>query len=264
MSPGQNRKSCKALNTMSHMQTPGALRIPMHLQRLFYVFLLTLVILLPCNLAYADFQDGLDAYNRGDYASALKEWHPLAEQGHVIAQTKLGVMFQQGNGVPQDFQEAVRWLTLAAEQGNMWGQHFLGLNYYTGQGVQQDYNEAARWCRLAAEQNLAEAQITLGYYYDLGHGVRLDKKEAVHWYRLAAEQGLVPAQIKLGILYARGEDISQDVIESHKWLYLAAEQGDASAQRMRDLMAGHLTRAQIAEAERLALGWLTQQKKNKS
>ncbi len=57
----------------------------------------------------SSYQAGLDAYERGDYETALKEFLPLAEQGHVWAQSLLGSMYDQGKGVPQDYQEAARW-----------------------------------------------------------------------------------------------------------------------------------------------------------
>ena len=64
-----------------------------------------------------DFQMGLDAAERGDYAIALREWTPLAERGVPGAQYNLGRMYVNGWGVPQDYKTAVKWYTLAAEQG---------------------------------------------------------------------------------------------------------------------------------------------------
>jgi TPR repeat protein len=61
-----------------------------------------------------DFQRGLEAYVRGDFATALREWRPLAEQGLADAQFNLGFMYRNGDGVPQDDTEAVRWYRLAA------------------------------------------------------------------------------------------------------------------------------------------------------
>ncbi len=66
---------------------------------------LSIVVGLVCMLAapvLAGFQEGLDAYNRGDYDTALKEMRPLAEQGVAAAQHNLGVMYRMGHGVPQD------------------------------------------------------------------------------------------------------------------------------------------------------------------
>ena len=67
--------------------------------------------------ASADFDEGFAAYDRGDYATALREWKPLAEHGLAEAQHNLGVMYSKGQGVPQDDAEAVKWYRLAAEQG---------------------------------------------------------------------------------------------------------------------------------------------------
>ena len=65
----------------------------------------------------ADFQKGFDAYLSGDFATALREWEPLAEQGDADAQYTLGVMYDNGDGVPQNYKTALKWYTLAAEQG---------------------------------------------------------------------------------------------------------------------------------------------------
>ena len=68
--------------------------------------------------ARADFQDGVAAVERGDYATALREWRPLARQGVAQAQYNLGLMYGKGQGVPQDYVLAHLWFNLAAAQGN--------------------------------------------------------------------------------------------------------------------------------------------------
>jgi hypothetical protein len=100
----------------------------------------------------ADFQKGLTAYQRGDYATALREWTPLAEQGVADAQYNLGVMYGNGKGVSQDYKTALKWYRLAAKQGHASAQFNLGVMYGKGQGVSQDYKTAVKWYRLAAEQ----------------------------------------------------------------------------------------------------------------
>ena len=80
-----------------------------------------LAIVLTIGLAtpvWADLQSGIDAYKRGDYATALKEWRPLAEAGNANAQYKLGIMYFKGQGVSKDFVEAAKWYRKAAKQGN--------------------------------------------------------------------------------------------------------------------------------------------------
>ena len=86
----------------------------------------------------ADFDKGLAAAKSGDFATALREWEPLAEQGHADAQFNLGVMYNTGDGVPQDYKTAVKWYTLAAEQGHADAQINLGVMYDEGLGVPED------------------------------------------------------------------------------------------------------------------------------
>ncbi len=107
--------------------------------------------------AWADYQAGVDAYERGDYETALKEWRPLAEQGDADAQFNLGVMYDMGLGVPQDYQEAMKWYWLAAEQGNTGAQNNLGFMYGNAQGVPKDYVLAHMWLNLVAAKGLKDA-----------------------------------------------------------------------------------------------------------
>ncbi len=102
--------------------------------------------------AGAGFDEGWAAYQRGDYATALREWRPLAEQGNAKAQRNLGRMYRTGRGVSQDYAEAVKWYRKAAEQGFAFAQNSLGSMYERGQGVPQDYAQAVRWYRKAAAQ----------------------------------------------------------------------------------------------------------------
>ena len=83
--------------------------------------------------------------------------------------------------------------------------NFIGVMYDEGKGVQQDYKEAAKWYRLAAEQGDVDAQYNLALVYDQGKGVQQDYKEAVKWFRLAAEQGDVDAQFSLALRVRRGQ-----------------------------------------------------------
>ncbi len=122
--------------------------------------------------AWAGFDEGVAAYKRGDYATALREWLPLAEQGVAYAQFNLGVMYRNGQGVPQDDAETVKWYRKAAEQGVAGAQYNLGHMYDEGLGVRQDDARAVKWYRKAAEQGVAYAQFNLGVMYRNGQGVQ--------------------------------------------------------------------------------------------
>ncbi len=85
-----------------------------------------------------------------EYATAVREYRPLAERGHAKAQFGLGLMYGNGEGVPQDYAEALQWYRKAAAQGHATAQYNLGLMYGNGEGVPQDYVQAHMWYNLAA------------------------------------------------------------------------------------------------------------------
>ena len=94
--------------------------------------------------------DGSTAYQRRDYATAMRLWRPLAEQGNAQAQYGLGFLYANGLGTPQDYGEAAAWFRKAAEQGNALAQGSLGLLYAKGQGVPRDDAESYKWLALGA------------------------------------------------------------------------------------------------------------------
>ena len=88
-------------------------------------------------------------------------------------------MRREGEGVPQDYNEAVRWFRKAADQGLADAQFNLGIMYFHGEGIAQDLNEAVRWIRKASDQGFANAQVNLGALYYAGKGVTQDLKKAL-------------------------------------------------------------------------------------
>ena len=204
---------------------------------------------------------GRQAYERGDYAAAAKEFLPLAERGNVIAQFNLGVMYHDGRGVPLDYQESVRWSRLAAEQGLADAQFNLSVMYAEGKGVEHDDKEAARWLRSAAEQGNALAQFNLGAMYLGDQGVPQDYKEAAKWYRLAADQGYEEAQFRLGTMYATGRAdpegrvFAEDLIQAHFWLSLASTRGNVGSIKTLEIVVREMTPDAITEAQRLGREW---------
>ena len=118
----------------------------------FILALSCFLIMLAAPISAQDVQKGYEAYQNGDYATALKEWTPLAEGGDSVAQYNLGLMYHNGWGVPQDYKEAIRLYTLAAGQGYAMAQTNLGAMYGRGDGVSKDNTLAYMWYHLAAEK----------------------------------------------------------------------------------------------------------------
>jgi TPR repeat protein len=206
----------------------------------------------PSKRASVEVSVGQQAYDKGDYAAALKVFQPLARQGNPDSQNYIGILYHNGQGVPRDYKEAAKWYRLASKQGNSYAQNNLGILYASGSGVPQDYTEAAKWYRLAAEQRNPDAQDSLGGLYEQGQGVPQDYKEAAKWYRLAAEGGNQPAQLNLGEKYLEGEGVPQNYNEAIRWFRQAAEQGNSTAQLNLGLLYkvgfGEVTRRDYSEA----------------
>jgi TPR repeat protein len=194
--------------------------------------LLTLLIFASC--AAAPLEDGRKAYERGDYSPAFRRVKPFAEQGDAKAQFKLGLLYYNGQGVPQDYSEAAKWWRKAAGQGIPKAQYNLGLMYAKGQGVPQDYSEAAKWYRKAAEGNVTQARLSLGMMHYKGEGVPKDYVLAYMWFGLAAS-GSQASEANFRELAVKG----------------------------RDLLAPMMTPAQIAKAEQLAREWKPKAEKEK-
>lgn len=140
-----------------------------------------------------------------------------ADQGYTKAQFNLGVMYDCGQGDPQEGEEGLYWICKAAEKGNSDAQFYLGDKYARGQGVPQDGKEAVKWYRLSADQGKTIAKLYLGMMYARGQNVTQDYEEAVYWYRKAAEQGDTTAQSDLGKMYELGQAVPKDDEEAEKW-----------------------------------------------
>jgi TPR repeat protein len=186
-----------------------------------------------------------------------------AESGDRGAQNTLGMFYEFGLGpavLSKDMGEAIKWYRKAAEEGFGLAQLKLGGIYKEGKGVPQDYREAAKWYRMAAEAGWASAQTSLADLYAEGHGVFQSYVEAAKWYRMAAEQGDAGGQMDLGTLYFEGKGVPKDSVLAHMWLNLAAagtkfEELRRGIVEMRDIVERGMSPQEIAEAQRLAREW---------
>lgn len=164
-----------------------------------------------------------------DYRKALEWYKKSAEQGNSDAQTCLGLCYSMGIGVSEDFEQSVKWWRKAARQGNAQAQYYLGKCYNHGTGVSQDYYQAALWFMKAAEQDNADAQFMMGVYCSTGKGVSQNAADAASWWLKSAVRGNVEAQYMIGICYENGEGIEKDKKQSMFWYRKAAERGHKEA-----------------------------------
>jgi TPR repeat protein len=197
---------------------------------------------------YAEFRDWHGRINGRAYRACSS----AARSGSAEAQSMLGTLYANGEGVPQNLRQAYRWKRMAAEQGYVIAQTYLASMYYSGTGAVQNYNEAARWFRMAAEQGEMTAQYRLAIMFSRGFGVAQDYTESARWFRLAAVQGHPAAPYELGWQYVRGQGVAEDRIKALMWWHIAT----ANSERVEDAVTSYhnlwltLTRAQTDEAER--------------
>jgi localization factor PodJL len=161
--------------------------------------------------------------------------------------------------VPQSFQEAAVWYERAARGGLAPALFRLGALYEKGNGVARDLNEARRLYLAAAEKGNANAMHNIGVLYAEGIDGKPDFKAAADWFRKSASRGIADSQYNLAVLYARGIGIERNLNEAYKWFAPAANGGDADAANKRDEIASRLDPKTLAVARQNVDGWVPDQ-----
>jgi len=186
------------------------------MKRLILVGLTALTVLFTSPSFSDDITDAKIAILNEDYATAFRLLTPLAEQGHSYSLNVIAYMYDEGWGVPQNHDMAMKWYKFGADRGDASSQYNLGIKYGSGRGVQKD--------------NKAEFE----------------------WYKLAAEQGLAIAQYSLGLKYESASGVLQDYIKAHMWHNIAASRGDTHSITRLNSLAKKMTPKQIELAQKLA------------
>ena len=186
---------------------------------LLWAFILLMVFETPL-LALGNYENGIAAFERGDYETALREFKFLAEQKNSRGQYGLGLMYDLGVGVPTDFEEAVKWYQLSANQGNAAAQNNLATMYAEGEGVERDADRAAKL------------------------------------YENAAQQGNFDALNNLGVIYLRGVGVPRDYVRAYMWFRLGEMKGDRAAKMNREFVETRMTPEEVIGANKLVGEWM--------
>lgn len=171
--------------------------------------------------------DAKRAYGEGEFADAAALLRPLARDGNAEAQYLLGRMYEQGDGVAKDLDEARKLYERAAQQGHDNAGQKLALFDNTESG---DESVVLEWYLPAAEEGDMEAQYNLGFMYETGWGVGIDEAKAANWYKEAAELQHDMAQLRLGMMYVVGAGVAKDTDAGIEWLRQSAENGNRVAE----------------------------------
>ena len=155
----------------------------------------------------------------------LAELKKRAAAGDRPSQYSLGEDYRLGlAGVDPDGKESEHYYKMAAEQGMPEAQQALAMLYFEGEMIPQNYPEALRWFRAAADQGLPESKFYIGVIYDGGLGVPRDYQEAVKWYKITADLKMADGEYNLGIMYLNGFGVDKNYAEAARLFRAAADQ----------------------------------------
>jgi TPR repeat protein len=134
------------------------------------------------------------AYQNGfgveeDYAEAARWFETAAKNGHSAAQCSLGVMYTQGEGVEKDYAKARKWFEKGVAKNNLCSIKQMGFLYWSGHGVEENHERAFKLFKKAADRNDASGMRLVGYFYEKGLGVAQDHAVVEDWYKKAIAKG---------------------------------------------------------------------------
>jgi TPR repeat protein len=198
--------------------------------------------------------DGIAAFQRGDFGAARAIFEPLAQNGDPVAQYYLGdliVRFATDKNKP----EGLIWLRQSAEAGVPDAMNQLAAILAEGRIVSQDQRKANELFMQAASLGYLPAYNNLGLRSYRGVGRPPDPVDASEWFRLAADQGFAEAQFNLAVMYAGGEGVKFDLVEAYMWMSLAMKQGHPQATQQRPAVLKAMTPPQIQEGEKRLRAW---------
>lgn len=214
-----------------------------------------LPFLLLSQVAFADLEGGITAYNSGDHEVAHKEFAAAAKAGDPHGMHLLASLYYQGHGVDKDIAIAVKGFKAAAAKG--WGasMYNLALMYHKGDGVEVDMEQAVSYYTDAGKQGHLEAAFSLGQLYRKGDGVEVTPKRALAYYKFAAMRAHIPAMNEYGLMFVQGIGVEKDLYQGYGWIAIAADTRDAQARKnlskLRDMLREEveLEKAKAKQAE---------------
>jgi len=183
--------------------------------------------------AASPFEDGVAAFHRKDYATALNLWLPLVEKDKMGGTAfNLGILYENGWGIPKNYNEAFKYYKISAERGFMLAFNNLATFYRNGFGVEKNLNSAVYWYEQGVEKGDKTAFNNLIQLANENHPVALDHvgalylngrfvpknyQEAFKYYSRAAKQNVSSSQMQLAFLYATGQGVKADVVKAYVW-----------------------------------------------
>ena len=174
------------------------------------------------------YEHGIESLEKGDVNAATDYFRLAASKNHVLSQLELGklIIADPKLGSPK---EAAGYFRSAAEAGDPEAQSLIGRMYLDGEGVEQSDKKAFKWISLAAEQNEPYALDYLGYMYYEGKGTEKSFEKALECFVKSAEEGNPEGAFNAGSMYVQGEGTEKDLSKAEEYFLIAADSGDPMA-----------------------------------
>lgn len=201
----------------------------------------------------ASIDEGIRAYNKGDYTFSFIEFSAAAKRGEPVGKHLLASLYYQGHGVGRDLTKAVQLFREAADANYLPSIANLALMYSSGDGVPKDIKKGLEYGLKAAKAGDIQSQFNLGQAYRKGIDIQQDYSKAIYWYKLAAENGSLSAQNEYGLLFAQGLGMPIDYIQAFAWIDMPASEGNSQSIKNRDQLLQILSPMQQQDARELAL-----------
>ena len=205
-------------------------------------------------------QSGLNALDRKHYATALRSWRELANQGDARAMNNVGLMYERGLGVTQSYVEAMTFYRKAADTGLPEAQYNLGTLYHNGYGVEVNNSQAVFWFRKAAAQRLPEAHYMMGLHLWEGKGIRRDPLAALAEFLKGARAGNVNSQFMAGYLFLSEEPTGKpNAVAGYTWIEVSRLNGYQGAIDVTSFLDYRLKEAEVELGKAMARRCLSSQ-----
>jgi len=197
-------------------------------------------------------EKAVKAEQTADITHPYADMEIAAQNGNVMAQFNMGVLYDEGTEVEEDDEKAVAWYKMAAEQNFAPAQMSLGEMYDKGLGVEKDFDAALKYYQSAALQGNVEAQLTLGLIYQSKTKGLYNQEISANWFRVAAQQGHALGMTRLGAKYADGRGVEKDLVKGYMWSHLGTKYGNKEAQLNIEKISSKLENTDIIAAKDLA------------
>jgi uncharacterized protein len=184
---------------------------------------------LAVSVAAGPLEDGLAAYDKGDYAVAIQTLLPPAQAGVPDALLTVGNMYEKGQGVDYDYAKALDLFGKAYSAGSYDGLAEIGNMYRNGLGAHQNYPRAVAMFQEASQHGSLRGESYLGEVYTTGQGVPVDYQRARTLFEDAANRGFTVALVDIGNLYLAGRGVPRDIPTAIKYYSAAAEKNSPQA-----------------------------------